>query len=330
MTGNIIPDDWDGVTFDCAIVNWPSSPLWKAIFNGLMTSPSRGRFWDGDTGSVTDAQEIGEEIIALNYQTNLEDFVGCTEISEQLSLILAQMGAVGSGGGCGCGSSGGPSESPEARTDDFGDPTAPSGTPPVGYASWPEYQAKKCDIATWIVDNLLADIIWIQTLDIAILTGGVLVAGLLAFLSGGVILFILASLLIILGYDVAILANAQDAIEDDYDDLICALFSAETAQDSIDDFGDAIDTAIDAETADTIARVLLKALLKYWVDTPSVNLLYAPAAEVDNKQIPTGGDCSACGVCTWQTVWGTGTIKTDGTDFTITSEDRGGVSTRYK
>lgn len=198
--------------------------------------------------------------------------------------------------GCGCGSGGGPASSPAARTDDFGDITEETGTPPDGYESWSQYQILKCDIATWIVSSLLKDVQWMQTQQIAALTLGALAAGFGALLSGGTLLAILGVLLAILAYEIGSLQEAEDAIQDSFDDLVCALVNGETASGSISNFSDAIDTALAAQTSDPVALSLLATLLNYWADTTAVNLMYAPLEEALAVQIPAEGDCADCGL----------------------------------
>jgi len=61
-----IPDDWDGETYCCHIVEWPDSPAWRTILAGLLLNPTSGRFWDGDTGIIIDAQAVGREIETRN------------------------------------------------------------------------------------------------------------------------------------------------------------------------------------------------------------------------------------------------------------------------
>lgn len=61
-----IPNDWDGVSYCCHIVEWPDSPKWRYLLKGLLLSPSHGRFWDESTGTVTDAQAIGLDIYDRN------------------------------------------------------------------------------------------------------------------------------------------------------------------------------------------------------------------------------------------------------------------------
>ena len=64
-----IPKDWDGTSYCCQVVEWPASVEWQAIFVGLMTMPSVGRFWDASTGSVKEAQDIGKDINDRNCYT---------------------------------------------------------------------------------------------------------------------------------------------------------------------------------------------------------------------------------------------------------------------
>lgn len=62
MSKTPIPDDWDGEDWCCFVVEWPNSQGWRAILRGALLLPTKGRFWDEDTGIVTDAQEVGREI----------------------------------------------------------------------------------------------------------------------------------------------------------------------------------------------------------------------------------------------------------------------------
>lgn len=61
-----IPDDWTG-DWTCVEIQWPNSPKWISLLLGLTGSPSQGRYWDGRTGTITDAQEVGREIFQRNY-----------------------------------------------------------------------------------------------------------------------------------------------------------------------------------------------------------------------------------------------------------------------
>ena len=51
----IIPDDWDGLTYECKRVIWPSSKKWAAILLGQLTEPSVIEYWDASTGDEEEA-----------------------------------------------------------------------------------------------------------------------------------------------------------------------------------------------------------------------------------------------------------------------------------
>jgi len=61
-----IPNDWDGVTWDCYQIQWPSSVVYRAILTGLLSQMTRGRFWDETTGNILDTQAIAWEVFDRN------------------------------------------------------------------------------------------------------------------------------------------------------------------------------------------------------------------------------------------------------------------------
>lgn len=78
-----IPDDWPIQNWACVIIEWPDSPRWLGLLRGLITTPARGRHWDGKTGSILDAQAIGLEIEERNPVTS------CSDIVTELQNIVA-------------------------------------------------------------------------------------------------------------------------------------------------------------------------------------------------------------------------------------------------
>lgn len=59
MGGAIIPDDWDGSSYNCYRVNWPQSLQYEAILLGSVSEPAWLSFWDPETG---DEQEAADAI----------------------------------------------------------------------------------------------------------------------------------------------------------------------------------------------------------------------------------------------------------------------------
>lgn len=71
-----IPDDWletDGYTLFLVCV--PDSQFWRSIVRGQIHNLTRGRTWDGDTGSIKSAQAIGWQIYDSLMTCKLDDLV---------------------------------------------------------------------------------------------------------------------------------------------------------------------------------------------------------------------------------------------------------------
>lgn len=85
MPGAIIPDDWDGVTFECQRIEWPASPKWLAILLGQVSEPSQAAYWDADTGSVDDAIEAVNDAFDLTipdiYTKECDDVIPAVPVS---------------------------------------------------------------------------------------------------------------------------------------------------------------------------------------------------------------------------------------------------------
>lgn len=223
----------------------------------------------------------------------------CNDLITELNDIEQAILAGGSSGNCGCGSAGGPENPPPEETLDTGDVTGPTGTPPAGYLNWTHYQGVKCDIAYWLVGNILNDVRWLQTVQIATLTFGGLAAGLVSALSAFTLTGILAILLAILAYEITIINDLENIIQTNLDDLVCEAVLGTNTADSISKFKTKINGYIDTAVPDLVSRNLLKTLVAYWMDFTGWNLLYATFTEVSARQIPSGNDCSACGLpCT--------------------------------
>lgn len=223
----------------------------------------------------------------------------CNDLVTELSAIEQAINGLSMGGGCGCGSGGAGGTSPPADTTDTGDITGGTGTPPEGYPDWDTYQQAKCDIAYWIVNNMLDDIGWWQTISIADLTVTALVAGMASVLSGFTLTALLAALAGLWAYSTSVLEQMDDSLTADIDDLVCVILSGETAQGSMDNFISEIETVLSADISDPIALYLAETVAEKFADPAQFNLLYAPYDDYLGHQIPGGNDCQGCGIpCT--------------------------------
>jgi hypothetical protein len=68
--GFLIPDDWDGVTWECISIQWPASEKWRVMLVSLMYLLTRGREWDKGSGTIRDAQAIAWQIFGANVPLN--------------------------------------------------------------------------------------------------------------------------------------------------------------------------------------------------------------------------------------------------------------------
>jgi len=76
-----IPDDWDGQTWECYQIQFPSSLRWDAILNGWLSSLFKGRVWDETTGQITAVQAIMREMWLRNKDLAACD-LNCQECSD--------------------------------------------------------------------------------------------------------------------------------------------------------------------------------------------------------------------------------------------------------
>ena len=97
MPGAIIPDDWDGSTFECVRIEWPSSALWEAILLGQITDPSTPGYWDALTGNPDDAARSVQDAYRLTapalFTTECDDIPGIPvptfKVTQTTSQVLA-------------------------------------------------------------------------------------------------------------------------------------------------------------------------------------------------------------------------------------------------
>lgn len=67
----LIPNDWDGSTWQNYQVQWPASDQYLSILAGLLSSTSHTWSWDRISGDQQDAADIGQEIVERNSTTGL-------------------------------------------------------------------------------------------------------------------------------------------------------------------------------------------------------------------------------------------------------------------
>jgi len=281
-----IPDDWDGLSFCTHPVCWPSSPQWRAILLGFVNTPTVGRFWDANTGSILNVQSVGWTIMDLNECLWEGEQMGCFEdLVAAVNQIALSLQASGS---CGCQGSGGAGtfEAPASTFIDDGENF------PAGYADREEYEAAKCDLSRYILDRLSQDMERLGTVNVAgqsaaTLSQIILFTVLLTPIPFDDLLIIVSIVLELFAIAASAVATAANELSDFFANLdICLLYGADDAEGA----KQAILDAIDAFGGFTYAA-LTKSLASNLISFDGLNLLFDPAPPLEN--LPAG-DCSSC------------------------------------
>lgn len=244
------------------------------------------------------------------------DMTTCSELSDTLEgltdLITALTGGVSGGASCATGAQcAGPTEPPPSP-EEPGLPGEQVGDPPDGFDTWAEYETYKCAVATHIVDGLATDLQWIENADIVTLTATVLLAALFTPVPFDDVVALAAFILTLFvqGVFVAAIAFARDAVDNSFDELVCALYQSSDAADAKLKWGIEVDEAIDAETAAFYAGIL-KSFLRAFIGYAAINSLFEEDIPLRNT-IPNG-DCSGCTGCPQSWIYGSGDIDNGGT-----------------
>lgn len=278
-----IPDDWDGTTWYCPIVEWPSSPQWKAIFAGILTWPLRGRFWDANTGSIVGVQDIAKQMYVRNNYGVFD--MGCLEdLVVKLDCICNAViaGSINRGSG----GSGTFAQTPA----DFVDNGA---NYPDGYGTREAYVDSKCNLAQRLLDTWHSDLDKLKTVNVAGQAAGAL-AGLLVFtlatpIPFDDILLLISPILGLAAAGISVFVSAVEELQDRLDAMsICELYSAGSVTEAVDN----VEAWIAAGSYSQ--QTLTVALGQYLIGTDAVNPLFSAKSDTINYDELPVGDCSSC------------------------------------
>lgn len=285
-----IPDDWDGTSWCCHVVEWPASTLWRAILLGFISTPSRGRFWDASTGSVQDAQAIGQEIIDINCDFEEGDTMACLEDLESALEAIATAISEKPNPCCGEGTRGAGYTAAVAEPYQDNQPT-----PPAGYTDIEEYHDWKCGLARQFLDTWQQDINLMSFWSIAGLT-------LEAILNTAGIALLITIVTPIPLDEVIVLATTLIAVVLAIGSLTSVMGQASTYIGLLDEcivYNEVnVEDAIAALTADINAQVFpvqdaaTKTILLSFVSTDSLNALFAEKSTTLEGVEST--DCTGC------------------------------------
>ena len=243
---------------------------------------------------------IDAKISEFLEETN--DMSTCNDFVTALQDIAA---AISSGSGCGCGAAGAGETEPPPSTEQPGEPDnpQPGDSVPDGFADYAEYNTYKCNVAEWIVQQVETDLSWWSTASFSTLALSAFIAALVTPIPGDEIVIMLGWLasLAIQGVAAAAVTEMQDAVSNNRDDIICALYTGTDASSSQSQVGSEISSGIDAETS-AIYAPLLKSILESMFGLTNINRMYNKWSE-KIPSLPTGS-CD-CGVCSPDTLVGT-------------------------
>jgi hypothetical protein len=288
--GNI-PDDWEGEYCKFAVC-WPNSPQWLAVLRGVLTLPARGRFWDGHTGSILEAQSIIRETFDSNLHLE-ESLMSCNDssIGEALAQIAIALAAQTANGCCERqGSGGAPTVAPPFNPIIPGNPDIDP--PPTGFETWEEFNAQKCSIAWNIVETLETDL-GNMTFQVF---GGFSVSALAALLA---IAFatpipfddIIAIAGLLLSVEaVVIITTTLSLVNDNEEDLVCELYNGQSSSDSRTMYLAKFAELVSSGVANPVEAFAVNSLMAYMLGSAVTNRLY----EKDLTKIWAARDCDDC------------------------------------
>lgn len=300
-----IPEDWDDETFCCKVVEWPDSPQWEAILLGLLTWPIRGRFWDGSTGTITDAQSVGRQIYDLNVIEGCA-LVGCLDdLSIAIANLTASIFATGTcGGSGGSGITAGPPSSFEDDGSNF----------PSGYADRADYTDEKCNLAQYILDRLDADFESLKVAGVSGQTSAAIAAILgIALLTpiplDEMLVGVAAGILGLVNISLLAYTTAVTQLQTRLNAMsICEIYDAQDVDEAVTNVEDWINGGSYSQ------QVLTVLLGQSLVGTDAFNVLFEAKSDAINyDELPTG-DCGGCELgCTSTMLQGTGDPEAGGT-----------------
>ena len=297
---NPIPSDWDGVSWCCWAIEWPDSVLWEGLLAGLVTSPMRGRYWDEKTGSVTAAQETGQQIWLKNIplQESLMSCSDATNLSDAIRYLADRLyakqccGTAGTAGGIMGTTPGGLISYGDIPGMEIVDNEAEP--VPNGFESWAAYRLYKCQVSNLLADGLIASLRNISLLSLTNLSGLAILIG--AALGGFIVvppaaIAVMITALIALGLTIGVLKEVGDWLAANRDDLVCTLYLSESTVAAQDGFAGLIDEALAALVVASELHPAIRTIALVLASTDTLNQLFDASLTATYPD----ADCSNCG-----------------------------------
>ncbi len=245
-----------------------------------------------DIPSAAQLAVVEELISEFLEDTNDMD---CTDFASALSAISDAINAQSAASGCGCGSGDAGSDDEAESTEEVGDIGDPGGDFPDGFGSRAEYETYKCNVADWLITSLRADVVWWAAAAFGAMSLTVFGALMITPIPGARLVALLAAVVGMTGIGGGIMTSFLSVIDDNWDDLICALWEATDASVAKADLIQVFEDGVDTETANTLWRYAIKSAFALMLSNHNINKLFV----LDSFTEFGTGDCTGCGLAQW-------------------------------
>lgn len=302
-TGNSIPP-LDDLEWGAYVICWPKGIEWYILLSGIMSYPARGRYWDGDTGVIVDAQAVGRQIKEYFEMAGCDITDVLIDISTSINLVAtnianatAQSSAIANLSCFGCGGS----EPPTTGGEEGGTPPINFDEPPDSPGT-PAYDQRKCDVAggilsdtvsflTWLDDNLGPSLPFnILFTIIPLFFGNLGLSKLLSFVAGQVMGYVASVIIAIFGSGGGPYEDAITELTDNFDFYLCLLASSSGANEG----REAVISGLSAAGVSTSSQNVVRAIMA----ADLINYLFfsGGVSETTIGDLPVQ-DCGDCGNC---------------------------------
>ena len=283
-----VPSDWneDADGYLCYLICVPNSRTWRGIFDGLISSLANGRRWNRFSGTITDAQSVAREIFENMCAVRCDDLLAALQCICDAQTIAATQAA---------GAATAIEQQLNSGDVSFG--------PDEQFDTAEQYFNAKCSVANGIYDTLLNTVTWLKSNNVDMLAGlfGAVTTALVgAMILAGPVGWATVLALTVVGaiasYLVSIPVNfddLQDAIDEQHEACVLALYNASDALAAENNFIEALEAA---PTSITAAESGLIALM---LTSDATNQLFAPRSDVAVYNSPNPIDCGAAILAIW-------------------------------
>lgn len=283
-----VPSDWDRDVdgYMCYMLCVPNSRQWRGIVDGQISDLAYGRNYNRYSGTITDAQEVAEEIFETMCAATCDDILSVLACICEGTTVLAEK-------------SGDTGQEVETTLSDGDIQTGPG----EQFPDQETYFNAKCSVANGIFDTVRGMIQWLEDNDVDLLAGlfggitsGLLVAIVVSGPLGWALSLVSGTLVALAGYLVRYslsFTDMGDAMDDTHQECVLALYNASDALTAETNFVAAVQAG--SPTITSIEAGLLNVLLS----SEMVNQLFAPRDDVAVYDSPSPIDCGAALLLLW-------------------------------